>query len=280
MRTFIRILLKMCQQILRWGKSFRSTLIHALIIMPFHYSLTIPAEWIISFWPWWSHHYCQNKRRELLENHDINLYHNTLGKTSLFPKSGGSTSSNTSWTPANLDIQGFGRTATIYTNIYTWLVVKSKMITRNVYRTLTLVFWYFRPQTWQKRHRRQHQFSHCSSWGRSVSPKQKRWKGSQHTWQKMNYKQQAVSTFPLMFCIFLRHNLKQAKAYLCVTAAGTKKAHHPWGDWHGGKNAEPTHLPDILNVMILLEIYSDSMHSIVGRFLLGDAPSRGSALGV
>lgn len=70
------------------------------------------------------------------------------------------------------------------------------------------------------------------------------------------------------------------RAYLYVSAAGTKKAHHPWGDWHGGKNAEPTHLPGILNVTVLLEIYSDSMHSIVGRFLLAGAPSRGSALGV
>lgn len=65
--------------------------------------------------------------------------------------------------------------------------------------SLTFVFWYFRPQTWQKRHRRQHQFSHCSSWGRSVSPKQKRWKGSQHTWQKTNWRQQTIRTHLIIF---------------------------------------------------------------------------------
>lgn len=55
-----------------------------------------------------------------------------------------------------------------------------------------LVFWCWRPQAWQYRHRRQHQFSNCSWRGRSDSPRQKRWNGSQHTWQKTN------SAFPLL----------------------------------------------------------------------------------
>lgn len=84
------------------------------------------------------------------------------------------------------------------------------------------------------------------------------------------------------FCSFNSQdkNYKQKTAHLYITTAGTKKAHHRRGDWHRGENAEPTHFPHILNVIVLLEIYSDSMHSIAGRFLLGGAPSRRSALGV
>lgn len=56
-------------------------------------------------------------------------------------------------------------------------------------KRLTLAFWCWRPQAWQNRQRRQHQFSNCSWRGRSDSPKQKRWNGSQHTWQNTNWRE-------------------------------------------------------------------------------------------
>lgn len=52
----------------------------------------------------------------------------------------------------------------------------------------TLVAWCCLPQTWQNLQRRQHQFSSCSSSGRSLSSRQNLWKGSQQTWQYTNCK--------------------------------------------------------------------------------------------
>lgn len=65
--------------------------------------------------------------------------------------------------------------------------------------------------------------------------------------------------------------------HLNVATAGTEEADDPWSDWHGGEEAEAARGPHVFHIMVLLKIYSDSVHSVAGHFLLGGAPSRGSA---
>lgn len=65
----------------------------------------------------------------------------------------------------------------------TYTTVEKYGSAQNLNKSNTFEFLFFLPHTWQNLQRRQHQFSLFSSDGRSAGSRQKRWKGSQHTWQ-------------------------------------------------------------------------------------------------
>lgn len=79
----------------------------------------------------------------------------------------------------------------------TYTTVEKYRSAQKLNKTNTFEFLFFLPHTWQNLQRRQHQFSLFSSDGRSAGSRQKRWKGSQHTWQCSICKNQHIKIIHL-----------------------------------------------------------------------------------
>lgn len=90
----------------------------------------------------------------------------------------------------HIPIMAEGDTKSTYTTVETHR--RKKLKKSNTFEIL-----FFLPHTWQNLQRRQHQFSLFSSDGRSAGSRQKRWKGSQHTWQCSICKNQHIKMINL-----------------------------------------------------------------------------------
>lgn len=79
----------------------------------------------------------------------------------------------------------------------TYTTVEKYRSAQKLNKSNTFEFLFFLPHTWQNLQRRQHQFSLFSSDGCSAGSRQKRWKGSQHTWQCSICKNQHIKIINL-----------------------------------------------------------------------------------